>query len=69
MESSVTLATEPVESDQRVVVIRMTIGLERKSDILPAFLSETNMEECLNCILFSRCREESIRPLWHILIV
>jgi len=52
MESSVTLATEPVEYDQRFVVIRTTIRLERKSDILPSFLSETNMEECLNCILF-----------------
>ena len=51
MESSVTLATEPVESDQRFVVIRMNIRLERKSDILPSFLSKTNMEECLNCIL------------------
>ena len=43
MDCSVTLAIEPVESDKRFVV--------RKSDILPSFLSETNIEECLNCIL------------------
>ena len=58
MDCSVTLAIELVESAQRFVVIRTTIRLVRKSDILPSFRSETNMEECLNCILFfPRCRE------------
>jgi len=52
MDCYVTLAIESVEYDQRFVVTHTTMRLVRKSDILPSFLSETNMEVCLNCILF-----------------
>ena len=70
IDCSVTLAIEPIVSDQRFVVTRTTFRLYRKSDILPSLLRETKMDVCLNYILaFLRFREKNIRPLWHILIV